>query len=66
MSSFRALHMPEIEWQCTHFLKKIFLGVDQSSGMEKHTLQIEIKVQQQQEQNAPHIDVMQQQQALMY
>lgn len=34
--------------------------------MEKHTLQIEIKMQQQQEQNAPHIDVMQQQQALMY
>lgn len=58
--------MPEIEWRCTHFLKKIFLGVDQCTGMEKHTLQIEIKVQQQQEQNAPHIDVMQQQQALMY
>lgn len=34
--------------------------------MEKHTVQIEIKVQQQQEQSVPHIDVMQQQQALMY
>lgn len=34
--------------------------------MEKHTVQIEIKVQHQQEQSVPHIDVMQQQQTLMY